>query len=129
MTRDSGSPAGQGSRSGGGGAAGGGRGGAAGESGGESGGDSRRLGVRISGRVQGVGFRRWTEKQAGRLGVSGTVRNLPDGTVEVHARGPAARIREFRERLGDGPWMARVDGVREIPVELDADADGFRILF
>lgn len=97
--------------------------------GGERGGETARLGVRISGRVQGVGFRRWTEKQAGRLGLRGTVQNLPDGTVEVHAQGPAEGVREFRERLADGPWMARVDAVREVPVKLDADADDFRILF
>lgn len=95
---------------------------------GEKGG-SGALGVRISGRVQGVGFRRWTEKQAERLGIRGTVRNLPDGTVEVHARAPAPELEEFRRRLDDGPWMARVDRVEEIPVDLPPEPSGFRILF
>jgi len=91
--------------------------------------NTRRLGVRITGRVQGVGFRRWTQKQADRLGLDGTVRNVSDGSVEVHARGPTDRVEEFASRLNDGPWLARVEELREVPVELADDARGFRILF
>jgi len=73
-------------------------------------------GWRIHGRVQGVGFRWWTRKTAARLGVTGSVRNLPDGTVEVRASGPETALREFERRLHDGPRSARVQQVQTFSV-------------
>jgi acylphosphatase len=68
----------------------------------------------VRGRVQGVGFR-WFVQRAGRhLGLGGHVRNLPDGSVEVHARGPAAALEALERALGDGPPSARVDAVTPI---------------
>ena len=49
--------------------------------------------------------------------------------MEVHARGSSGALEEFRTRLEDGPWPARVDGIFEIPVDLPAEVDGFRIVF
>lgn len=66
---------------------------------------------RVHGRVQGVGFRWWTRKEAERLGVRGTVRNLEDGTVEVRAAGRAAALEELARRLERGPGSARVERV------------------
>ena len=74
-----------------------------------------RAGFRISGRVQGVGFRWWTVREARRLGLRGTVRNRPDGTVEVHAAGPDAVLARFAERLREGPPHARVERVDSVP--------------
>lgn len=71
-------------------------------------------GFRISGRVQGVGFRWWTRTLGTRLGLSGTVRNRPDGSVEVQARGEAEAVDELRRRLAAGPPLARVDSVEAI---------------
>ena len=65
----------------------------------------------IVGRVQGVFFRAWTRNQARDLNLSGWVRNLPDGRVEVMAQGPAADLRKFQEMLHQGPPMSRVDHV------------------
>ena len=65
----------------------------------------------VRGRVQGVTFRAATEKEALRLGLAGYARNLPDGTVEVVARGPEEAIRELVAYLHRGPAPARVDGV------------------
>jgi acylphosphatase len=70
-------------------------------------------GYRVRGRVQGVGFRWWTRSRAQALGLTGTVRNCPDGTVEVRARGPVERLAELRRLLAEGPPEARVDGVEE----------------
>lgn len=67
----------------------------------------------VSGRVQGVGFRYFTRRQAARLGLSGWVRNLPSGDVEVHVEGAQAGIRELIAALSRGPDWARVDAVRE----------------
>lgn len=74
-----------------------------------------RAGFRISGRVQGVGFRWWTVREARRLGLRGTVRNRPDGTVEVHAAGPDAALARLAERLREGPPHARVERVDPVP--------------
>lgn len=70
---------------------------------------------RVRGQVQGVGFRWWTRSQAQRLGLSGMVRNRPDGSVEVEAAGPDAALSELRQLLRQGPPSARVDAVDEEP--------------
>lgn len=72
-------------------------------------------GYRVRGRVQGVGFRWWTRTRARALGLAGTVRNCPDGTVEVRVRGDDEPVEELRRLLSDGPPGARVDGVEEFP--------------
>lgn len=65
----------------------------------------------ISGRVQGVGFRYFVRQQAEALGLSGWVRNLPDGRVEAFIEGPPAQLAEMETLLGEGPSMSRVEGV------------------
>jgi acylphosphatase len=65
----------------------------------------------VSGRVQGVYFRAETQETARRLGLSGFVRNLPDGSVEVVAEGEAKPLGELLEFLHDGPPLARVHNV------------------
>lgn len=78
--------------------------------------------VRITGRVQGVFFRAWTQQQARELGVSGWVRNAEDGSVEAHLEGDEAAVKALVQRLWEGPPSAEVDDVR---VE-DASAQGLR---
>ena len=75
--------------------------------------DSRAVRIRLSGRVQGVGFRWFTRRVAQDLGVAGRVRNLPDGRVEVEAAGAPERLDAFRERLRQGPPGARVTHLEE----------------
>jgi acylphosphatase len=84
-------------------------------------------GFRVSGRVQGVGFRQWTRKTAERLGLSGSVRNLPDGSVEVQAAGSAQGLRELEGALWDGPPAARVERVDAVPARVDLPRGDFRI--
>lgn len=82
---------------------------------------------RVSGRVQGVGFRYATLDEARRLGLSGWVRNLPDGRVEVLAQGETARLDQFFRWLQQGPPTARVTSVEracETAITLPA---GFQI--
>ncbi len=69
-----------------------------------------RVRVLIDGRVQGVAYRFYAEKSASRLGITGWVRNLEDGRVEVLAEGSAGDIAGFLERLKEGPSLARVEG-------------------
>jgi acylphosphatase len=70
---------------------------------------SRRFLVR--GRVQGVGFRWFVEREANALGIAGWVRNRADGTVEVLAMGAKEQLSRLYSRLRQGPRAARVDEV------------------
>ncbi|HEV3140320.1 MAG TPA: acylphosphatase [Vicinamibacterales bacterium] len=63
----------------------------------------------MRGRVQGVGFRFFTEHAAAREGIQGWVRNLPDGGVEVAAEGDAESMERFERSIRQGPPGARVD--------------------
>lgn len=87
-----------------------------------------RAGYVVAGRVQGVGFRWWTLKRAEALGIAGTVRNRDDGSVEVMVVGSGEALERLRTELGRGPRFARVDGIAEIPCELDPATSGFTIL-
>lgn len=75
------------------------------------GGDVRTVQVRIAGRVQGVGYRYWTERVAGELGLSGWVRNRRDGTVEAVFSGSPDDVAEMLERCRSGPRSAQVASI------------------
>jgi acylphosphatase len=64
--------------------------------------------VVIEGRVQGVGYRAWVEREAQRRGLKGWVRNRSDGTVEAVFSGTNAAVGEMIEACGQGPRMAAV---------------------
>ncbi len=66
----------------------------------------------LSGRVQGVGFRYFTEAAAAREGLHGWVRNLPDGRVEISAEGEAEAIERFERLVNHGPRGALVSDVQ-----------------
>ena len=70
---------------------------------------------KVSGRVQGVGFRNYVEYVAGKIGVSGYVRNRRDGRVEVFAMGSPEQLQQMRAALDKGPLMSRVNNVTEEP--------------
>ena len=65
----------------------------------------------MSGRVQGVSFRWYTEQQARELGVNGWVRNEPDGSVALHAEGDVEAVDALVEWCRTGPALARVRNV------------------
>ena len=67
----------------------------------------------VRGRVQGVGFRWFVEREAHILQITGWVRNNPDGSVEVLAVGTPQQLAGLRTRLQEGPRAARVDNVNE----------------
>jgi len=86
---------------------------------------------RVMGKVQGVYFRHSTRLEAERLALSGYARNLPDGSVEVAARGPAAAVEELHQWLHRGPKSARVAAVQELgfaPGDPAPASAGFEIL-
>ena len=82
--------------------------------------------VSVTGRVQGVFFRAWMREQAAELGVTGWVRNCPDGRVDSHVEGEQAAVEQIVERLRRGPPAARVEDVRLWDVEV-CDFDDFEV--
>jgi acylphosphatase len=83
----------------------------------------------VSGRVQGVFFRSSTQDQANQLGLSGWVRNLPDGRVEVLAQGNPDAIEELHSWLELGPRHASVSDVECVPGPKPHKlAPGFRVI-
>ena len=87
-----------------------------------------RLHVVVRGRVQGVGFR-WFVREVGRqLGVSGWVRNRPDGSVEVSAEGTDALMDRLRAELQRGPDGAHVEAVDDLGATNDELPRPFSIL-
>jgi acylphosphatase len=81
----------------------------------------------VRGRVQGVGFRWFVEREAQILGLAGWVRNNFDGSVEVLASGAGEQLDRLRERLRAGPRAARVDQVEESEARPVKDLKTFRI--
>lgn len=69
---------------------------------------TERRAYRVTGRVQGVGFRWWTRKTAHALNLRGTVRNAWDGSVEIDVGGPGDVLDRFEEALRQGPSAATV---------------------
>ena len=76
--------------------------------------------VRVTGRVQGVFFRGWTQDRANELGVTGWVRNCPDGSVEAHLSGEESAVQELVGRLHGGPPAAIVSHVDVTELEPQA---------
>ncbi len=81
---------------------------------------------RVSGRVQGVGYRAFVSDAARAEGLEGWVRNLADGAVEALVEGEAEALTRFEWRLWQGPPRARVDDVTTEDV-VPSGARGFRI--
>jgi len=81
----------------------------------------------VRGRVQGVGFRWFVEREAHILGISGWVRNNSDGSVEVLAQGNREQLLGLRSRLRQGPRAARVDDVEEFEAKPVSGLNTFRI--
>jgi acylphosphatase len=67
--------------------------------------------VRVTGRVQGVFYRAWAQGQARELGVSGWIRNCPDGSVEAHLGGDEHCVARMIERMERGPSNAQVEHI------------------
>ncbi len=88
-----------------------------------------RLRIYLSGVVQGVGFRAYTQRVAESYGLSGWVRNLPDGRVEVLVEGDEEVIFHFLKDLWKGPRLSRVDRMELIREAPDDPLHGFDIRY
>ena len=92
--------------------------------------DSGRAAVRflVRGRVQGVGFRYFAQRQAREQALAGWVRNREDGSVEGEAVGSPSAIERFLAALRQGPSSARVGELTTTPLSVVPEAAGFRIV-
>ena len=86
---------------------------------------ARRFVVR--GRVQGVGFRWFVEREAHMLGIAGWVRNNHDGGVEILAQGTRDQLAGLHSRLREGPRAARVDAVDVSDAQPTAGLGSYRV--
>ena len=75
-----------------------------------------RLYIRVSGRVQGVGFRWFTSMTAARLNLTGWVRNREDGDVEMEVQGDEGPVEDFVREVSRGPRYAVVENMERHPL-------------
>ena len=83
----------------------------------------------VSGRVQGVGFRWFVKESADSLGITGTVKNLYDGRVEVFAQSDLTTIYKLKELLTKGSSFSRVENVIESESEVIHKLKEFKVTF
>lgn len=88
-----------------------------------------RLSATVTGRVQGVAFRAYTQREATRLGLTGWVANRWDGTVQVVAEGSDATLTQFVQWLHRGSPAAQVEGVNVSWAEATGEFSGFQIRY
>jgi len=81
----------------------------------------------VYGRVQGVFFRSFTAQKARELGLTGLVRNTPDGTVEVYAEGEKSKLGKLAAFIRVGPPAARVERIETVWKEYSGKYSGFTI--
>lgn len=84
--------------------------------------------LKVFGRVQRVGFRRYALDLAQEMGLAGHVRNMPDGSVEVHVQGDESSVAEFLRRIRDPP-LGVVKRVEERRVPFDPRVKEFRVVY
>lgn len=87
----------------------------------------RRVHVFVSGKVQGVGFRDFTNAKASGLGLSGWVMNLPDGRVELVAEGGEAALEKLIDAVARGPAAAKVDKIERKEEDYSGEFKQFEV--
>lgn len=85
--------------------------------------DNIRKHLKITGRVQGVGYRYFTRQNAEQLNLKGWVKNMPDGSVETVLSGRSDDVEEMIERLWKGPYSARVKNIEQLEMETEPEGE------
>ena len=88
----------------------------------------KRIQIRVTGRVQGVYFRAFTEKQARKLGVKGSVKNLTDGRVEIIAEAEQDQLDKMIAWCHKGPLLANVTHVDTLEQPIDTLSTSFSVI-
>lgn len=89
----------------------------------------KQVNILVSGRVQGVFFRSQTKNQADRLGLTGWVKNLPDGKVEIVAQGKRENLEKLIAWSRKGPILAKVEKLEIKWKEPDNFFSSFEVIF
>ncbi|HLD97111.1 MAG TPA: acylphosphatase [Candidatus Nanoarchaeia archaeon] len=89
----------------------------------------KRIHAIVKGKVQGVFYREFTRREADLSGVSGYVRNMKDGNVEIVAEGEEKKLKEFEKKFRKGPLMAFVTGVELKEEQATGEFEGFDLRF
>ena len=84
--------------------------------------------IYITGRVQGVGFRHFIRKNADKLGITGWVKNLPDGRVEAVFQGTEEDVKELISRCKKGPISSYVQDIEVSEIENTQDHRSFEVI-
>ncbi len=87
----------------------------------------RRVRIWVSGRVQGVCFRAATQQQANKLSLTGYVKNLPDGRVEIVAEGSDTALQKLEDWSHKGPLMAKVENVITSEIAITEPFSDFKV--
>ncbi len=82
----------------------------------------------VQGRVQGVGFRWFVLNAAQELKVTGSVKNVYNGNVEIFAQSDINTIQKFKLKVKEGPALSRVDSILEIKEEFDPKLNEFKVI-
>ena len=90
--------------------------------------DYLTVNMKITGKVQGVGFRYFVLRQAQELGILGWVNNKPNGDVEAFAQGEKAELEQFIAKVKEGTTFSRVDNVNLEWMNKDEQYFGFEII-
>lgn len=88
----------------------------------------KRVRIRVFGKVQGVFYRASTKAKAKELGLSGWVKNLPDGSVELEAQGTAPNLSKLESWCRQGPTVAEVDQIDSQEIDLIKHEGEFRVV-
>jgi acylphosphatase len=92
--------------------------------------NKQRMRLSVTGRVQGVGFRNHTVKNASRLqGVTGWVKNESDGSVTVVAEGPPDQLDQLKQAVEEGPSFANVESITENRKEPTGEFSSFEVRY
>jgi len=92
--------------------------------------EHQRMELRVTGRVQGVGFRNFTVKNAKNLtNVTGWVKNEADGSVTIVAEGPPGELSKLRDAVEDGPSFANVNSIDGTRVEASGEFSTFEVRY
>lgn len=88
----------------------------------------RSVRIRVTGLVQGVGFRSFVRREASRLGLAGWIKNEPDGSVAAYVVGEEEKILALLDKIRVGPPASEVEGVEVVWLERSPeDVEGFHV--
>lgn len=85
--------------------------------------------IKVTGRVQGVGFRYFVYQKANELGIKGWVKNLPDGGVLIRAQAEKIDLETFADFIKIGPTRARVEKLITSEIQVLSDFDNFSVKY